>query len=142
MTDKVLLTNGEFIERTYFLKDLKVGDKLFGVQDLDGSNYRQNGSILERFKIVEVTIQKIGRKYADFTVSNFRDTKKMLLENGKYISDWVTSNLIFFKELEEAAAYIKNQEMIKNAEDTIQKLYNKRLDIELALRIQNAFPEY
>ena len=48
----------------------------------------------------------------------------------------------FFKELEEAAAYIKNQEMIKNAEDTIQKLYNKRLDIELALRIQNAFPEY
>jgi hypothetical protein len=66
----------------------------------------------------------------------------MLLENGKYISDWVTSNLIFFKELEEAAAYIKNQEMIKNAEDTIQKLYNKRLDIELALRIQNAFPEY
>ena len=32
--------------------------------------------------------------------------------------------------------------MIKNAEDTIQKLYNKRLDIELALRIQNAFPEY
>lgn len=142
MTDKVLLTNGEFIERTYFLKDLKVGDKLFGVQDLDGSNYRQNGSILERFKIVEVIIQKIGRKYADFTESNSRDVKKMLLEKGQYISDWVTYNLIFFKELEEAAAYIKNQEMIKNAEDTIQKLYNKRLDIELALRIQNAFPEY
>lgn len=142
MTDKVLLANGEFIERTYFLKDLKVGDKLFGVQDLDGSNYRQNGSILERFKIVEVTIQKIGRKYADFTESNSKDVKKMLLEKGQYISDWATFNLIFFKELEEAAAYIKNQEMIKNAEDTIQKLYNKRLDIELALRIQNAFPEY
>lgn len=142
MTDKVLLANGEFIERTYFLKDLKVGDKLFGVQDLDGSNYRQNGSILERFKIVEVTIQKIGRKYADFTESNSKDIKKMLLEKGQYISDWATFNLIFFKELEEAAAYIKNQEMIKNAEDTIQKLYNKRLDIELALRIQNAFPEY
>lgn len=142
MTDKVLLANGEFIERTYFLKDLKVGDKLFGVQDLDGSNYRQKGSILERFKIVEVTIQKIGRKYADFTESNSKDIKKMLLEKGQYISDWATFNLIFFKELEEAAAYIKNQEMIKNAEDTIQKLYNKRLDIELALRIQNAFPEY
>lgn len=142
MTDKVLLANGEFIERTYFLKDLKVGDKLFGVQDLDGSNYRQNGSILERFKIVEVTIQKIGRKYVDFTESNSKDVKKMLLEKGQYISDWATFNLIFFKELEEAAAYIKNQEMIKNAEDTIQKLYNKRLDIELALRIQNAFPEY
>lgn len=142
MTDKVLLANGEFIERTYFLKDLKVGDKLFGVQDLDGSNYRQNGSILERFKIVEVTIQKIGRKYADFTESNSRDVKKMLLEKGQYISDWATFKLIFFKELEEAAAYIKNQEMIKNAEETIQKLYNKRLDIELALRIQNAFPEY
>lgn len=142
MTDKVLLANGEFIERTYFLKDLKVGDKLFGVQDLDGSNYRQNGSILERFKIVKVTIQKIGRKYADFTESNSKDVKKMLLEKGQYISDWATFNLIFFKELEEAAAYIKNQEMIKNAEDTIQKLYNKRLDIELALRIQNAFPEY
>jgi hypothetical protein len=140
MTDKVLLANGELIERTYFLNDLKVGDKLYGVQDLKGFHY--SGSVLDRFKIVEVTIQKIGRKYADFTVSNFRDTKKMLLENGKYISDWVTSNLIFFKELEEAAAYIKNQEMIKNAEDTIQKLYNKRLDIELALRIQNAFPEY
>ena len=142
MTDKVLLANGEFIERTYFLKDLKVGDKLFGVQDLDGSNYRQNGSILERFKIVEVTIQKIGRKYADFTKSNSKDVKKMLLEKGQCISDWATFNLIFFKELEEAAAYIKNQEMIRNAEDTIQKLYNKRLDIELALRIQNAFPEY
>lgn len=142
MTDKVLLANGEFIERTYFLKDLKVGDKLFGVQDLDGSNYRQNGSILERFKIVEVTIQKIGRKYADFTESNSKDVKKMLLEKGQYISDWATFNLIFFKELEDAAAYIKNQEMIRNAEDTIQKLYNKRLDIELALRIQNAFPEY
>lgn len=142
MTDKVLLANGEFIERTYFLKDLKVGDKLFAVQDLDGSNYRQNGSILERFKIVEVTIQKIGRKYADFTESNSKDVKKMLLEKGQYISDWATFNLIFFKELEEAAAYIKNQEMIKNAEDTIEKLYNKRLDIELALRIQNAFPEY
>ena len=142
MTDKVLLANGEFIERTYFLKDLKVGDKLFGVQDLDGSNYRQKGSILERFKIVEVTIQKIGRKYADFTESNSKDIKKMLLEKGQYISDWATFNLIFFKELEEAAAYIKNQEMIRNAEDTIQKLYNKRLDIELALRIQNSFPEY
>lgn len=66
----------------------------------------------------------------------------MLLEKGQYISDWVTSNLIFFKELEEAVAYIKNQEIIKSAEDTIQKLHNKRLDIELALRIQNAFPEY
>lgn len=140
MTDKVLLANGELIERTYFLTDLKVGDKLYGVQDLKGFHY--SGSVLDRFKIVEVTIQKIGRKYADFTEFNFRDTKKMLLENGKYISDWVTSSLIFFKELEEAAAYIKNQEIIKNAEDTIQKLYNKRLDIELALRIQNAFPEY
>lgn len=140
MTDKVLLANGELIERTYFLTDLKAGDKLYGVQDLKGSHY--SGSVLDRFKIVEVTIQKIGRKYADFTESDSRNVKKMLLEKGKYISDWVTSNLIFFKELEEAAAYIKNQEMIKNAEDTIQKLYNKRLDIELALRIQNAFPEY
>lgn len=140
MTDKVLLANGELIERTYFMKDLKVSDKLYGVKDVKGSYY--NGNILDRFKIVEVTIQKIGRKYADFTESDSRDVKKMLLEKGQYISDWVTSNLIFFKELEEAVAYIKNQEMIKSAEDTIQKLHNKRLDIELALRIQNAFPEY
>lgn len=65
----------------------------------------------------------------------------MLLENGKYISDWVSNNLIFFKEREEADAYIQNQEMIKNAEDIIGKL-KRGLDIELALRIQNAFPEY
>ena len=66
----------------------------------------------------------------------------MLLENGQYISDWVDCNLIFFKEIEEAAAYIKNQEMIKNAENTLQKLYDEKIDIELALRIQKAFPEY
>lgn len=139
MTDKVLLANGELIERTYFLKDLKAGDKLYGVQDLEG--YHRNYNILERFKIVEVTIQKVGRKYAEFTESNSRNVKKMLLENGKYISDWVSNNLIFFKEREEADAYIQNQEMIKNAEDIIGKL-KRGLDIELALRIQNAFPEY
>ena len=50
MTDKVLLANGEFIERTYFLKDLKVGDKLYGVQNLEG--YHRNYNISERFKIV------------------------------------------------------------------------------------------
>jgi hypothetical protein len=139
MTDKVLLANGELIERTYFLKDLKAGDKLYGVQDLKGSHY--SGSVLDRFKIVEVTIQKVGRKYAEFTESNSRNVKKMLLENGKYISDWVSNNLIFFKEREEADAYIQNQEMIKNAEDIIGKL-KRGLNIELALRIQNAFPEY
>ena len=139
MTDKVLLANGELIERTYFLKDLKAGDKLYGVQDLKGSHY--SGSVLDHFKIVEVTIQKVGRKYAEFTESNSRNVKKMLLENGKYISDWVSNNLIFFKEREEADAYIQNQEMIKNAEDIIGKL-KRGLDIELALRIQNAFPEY
>lgn len=58
MTDKVLLANGELIERTYFLKDLKAGDKLYGVQDLEG--YHRNYNILERFKIVEVTIQKLA----------------------------------------------------------------------------------
>lgn len=139
MTDKVLLANGELIERTYFLKDLKVGDKLYGVQDLEG--YHRNYNILERFKVVEVVIQKVGRKYAEFNELNSRNTKKMLLENGKYISDWVTANLTFFKEREEADAYIQNQEMIKNAEDIIGKL-KRGLDIELALRIQNAFPEY
>lgn len=139
MTDKVLLANGELIERTYFLKGLKVGDKLYGVQDLEG--YHRNYNILERFKIIEVTIQKVGRKYAEFTESNYRNVKKMLLENGKYISDWSDNNLTFFKEREEADAYIQNQEMIKNAEDIIGKL-KRGLDIELALRIQNAFPEY
>lgn len=139
MTDKVLLANGELIERTYFLKDLKAGDKLYGVQDLKG--YHRNYNILERFKIIEVTIQKVGRKYAEFTEYNSRNVKKMLLENGRYISDWVSNNLIFFKEREEADAYIQNQEMIKNAEDIIGKL-KRGLDIELALRIQNAFPEY
>lgn len=139
MTDKVLLANGELIERTYFLKDLKAGDKLYGVQDLKG--YHRNYNILERFKIIEVTIQKVGRKYAEFTESNSRNVKKMLLENGKYISDWSDNNLTFFKEREEADAYIQNQEMIKNAEDIIGKL-KRGLDIELALRIQNAFPEY
>lgn len=139
MTDKVLLANGELIERTYFLKDLKTGDKLYGVQDLKG--YHRNYNILERFKIIEVTIQKVGRKYAEFTESNYRNVKKMLLENGKYISDWSDNNLTFFKEREEADAYIQNQEMIKNAEDIIGKL-KRGLDIELALRIQNAFPEY
>lgn len=139
MTDKVLLANGEFVERTYFLKDLKVGDKLYGVQNLEG--YHRNYNISERFKIVEVTIQKVGRKYAEFTESNSRNVKKMLLENGRYISDWVDNNLTFFKERDEADAYIQNQEMIKNAEDIIGKL-KSRIDIELALRIQNAFPEY
>lgn len=139
MTDKVLLANGELIERTYFLKDLKVGDKLYGVQNLEG--YHRNYNISERFKIVEVTIQKVGRKYAEFTESNSRNVKKMLLENGRYISDWVDNNLTFFKERDEADAYIQNQEMIKNAEDIIGKL-KSRIDIELALRIQNAFPEY
>lgn len=139
MTDKILLANGELIERTYFLNDLKAGDKLYGVQNLEG--YHRNYNILERFKIVEVTIQKVGRKYAEFTESNSRNVKKMLLENGKYISDWVSNNLIFFKEREEADAYIQNQEMIKNAEDIIGKL-KRGLNIELALRIQNAFPEY
>ena len=81
MTDKVLLANGEFIERTYFLKDLKVGDKLYGVQNLEG--YHRNYNISERFKIVEVTIQKVGRKYAEFTESNSRNVKKMLLEKRK-----------------------------------------------------------
>lgn len=139
MTDKVLLANGELIERTYFMKDLKVGDKLYGVQNLEG--YHRNYNISERFKIVEVTIQKVGRKYAEFTESNSRNVKKMLLENGRYISDWVDNNLTFFKERDEADAYIQNQEMIKNAEDIIGKL-KSRIDIELALRIQNAFPEY
>jgi len=139
MTDKVLLANDELIERTYFLKDLKAGDKLYGIQDLKG--YHRNYNILERFKIIEVTIQKVGRKYAEFTESNSRNVKKMLLENGKYISDWSDNNLTFFKEREEADAYIQNQEMIKNAEDIIGKL-KRGLDIELALRIQNAFPEY
>lgn len=55
--------------------------------------------------------------------------------------DWVDNNLTFFKERDEADAYIQNQEMIKNAEDIIGKL-KSRIDIELALRIQNAFPEY
>ena len=144
MTDKILLSTGELIERTYFLKDLKAGDKLYGVKDIKDSYFNRNfnGSMLDRFAIIEVTIQKVGRKYADFVESNLRDTKKMLLENGQYISDWVDSNLIFFKEIEEATAYIKNQEMIKNAEDTIRKLYNEKIDIELALRIQKAFPEY
>lgn len=139
MTDKVLLANGELIERTYFLNDLKAGDKLYGVQNLEG--YHRNYNISERFKIVEVTIQKVGRKYAEFTESNSRNVKKMLLENGRYISDWVDNNLTFFKERDEADAYIQNQEMIKNAEDIIGKL-KSRIDIELALRIQNAFPEY
>lgn len=139
MTDKILLPNGELIERTYFLNDLKAGDKLYGVQNLEG--YHRNYNILERFKIVEVTIQKVGRKYAEFTESNSRNVKKMLLEDGKYISDWVSNNLIFFKEREEADAYIQNQEMIKNAEDIIGKL-KRGLNIELALRIQNAFQEY
>lgn len=139
MTDKILLANGELIERTYFLNDLKAGDKLYGVQNLEG--YHRNYNILERFKIVEVTIQKVGRKYAEFTESNSRNVKKMLLENGRYISDWVDNNLTFFKERDEADAYIQNQEMIKNAEDIIGKL-KSRIDIELALRIQNAFPEY
>lgn len=139
MTDKILLANGELIERTYFLNDLKAGDKLYGVQNLEG--YHRNYNILERFKIVEVTIQKVGRKYAEFTESNSRNVKKMLLENGRYISDWVDNNLTFFKERDEADSYIQNQEMIKNAEDIIGKL-KSRIDIELALRIQNAFPEY
>lgn len=142
MTDKILLPNGELIERTYFSKDLKVGDKLYGVQDKKGSHYNKDDGFNARFEIVEVTIQKIGRKYAEFTKVKSEEIKKMLLEDCTYISDWHVYNLKFFKERDEAEAYIQNQKMIEDAEQTIRKVATKRLDIELALRIQNAFPEY
>ena len=49
--DKILMANGTVIDRTHFLQDLKVGDKLVGY-----SQYRKSTNIY--------TVESIGRKYA------------------------------------------------------------------------------
>lgn len=106
----ILLSNGEQIERTHFLKDLKVGNRLF--------SYKKNSKYNNSDPVVEYEVVKIGRKYAEIAkISNVGDRLsdyyryKMLLSNGSVYKDKHNVDFDLFASRDELLASIQNNRL-------------------------------
>ena len=119
--DKILMANGTVINRTYFLQDLKVGDKLVGY-----SHYRKSTNIY--------TVESIGRKYATLS-----DNRKMSLENGLYIDkEYSQFTITFFKTQEELDSYLSNLKDREELRSMLSKINAHCLDIEQVCKLKDA----
>lgn len=135
----ILLSNGEQVERTHFLENLKVGDTLFALE----TKNKYALSDLEKFtkNTIEYEVKKVGRKYADLVKcprnSIFPDVKKMNLQNGVVeYKIYPQHNIILFDSREEALAYYENLELRAEFNECIPKL--NKLDI-VKVKVLNDF---
>lgn len=115
--DLILLNNGEQIERTHFLKDIQLGNRLFSYKK---KSNRYNDSD----PIIEYEVVKIGRKYAEIVevlnngnLSNYY-RYKMLLSNGSVYQDKSTQiNFDLYSSRDELLASIQNNRSLNELKD-------------------------
>lgn len=119
--DKILMANGTVIDRTHFLQDLKVGDKLVGY-----SQYRKSTNIY--------TVESIGRKYATLS-----DNCKMSLDNGLCVNkEYSQFTITFFKTQEELESYLSNLKDREELRSMLSKINAHCLDIEQVCKLKDA----
>lgn len=119
--DKILMNGVRVINRTHFLQNLKVGDKLIGY-----SHYRKSTNTY--------TVESIGRKYATLS-----DNCKMSLENGLCINkEYSQFTITFFKTQEELESYLSNLKDREELRSLLSKINAYCLDIEQVCKLKDA----
>ena len=119
--NKILMADGTIIDRTHFLRNLKVGDKLVGY-----SHYRKSTNTY--------TVESIGRKYATLS-----DNCKMSLENGLCVNkEYSQFTITFFKTQEELDAYLSNLKDREELRSMLSKINAYCLDIEQVCKLKDA----
>ena len=119
--DKILMNGVRVINRTHFLQNLKVGDKLIGYY-----HYRKRTNTY--------TVESIGRKYATLS-----DNCKMSLENGLCINkEYSQFTITFFKTQEELESYLSNLKDREELRSLLSKINAYCLDIEQVCKLKDA----
>lgn len=126
--DKIVMDGGFRITyRTYFLKDLKVGDELVGYSSYWGT-------------FDKYIVDSISRKYA--TLKCGGKEYKMSLDDGIFrLKDMNQFNIHFFKNQKEAEAYLDNLKCKEEVREMLSNLNVDFLDIEKVVKLKSLLEE-